>query len=328
MNNSQMTIRVGLFFIIGLALIVITFEALHTGRFSRNNGYSLIASFTNVKELKAGDEVRMAGVRVGSVLETRLNGRRAEAILSIDPKVKVGVDAVATVTAAGLLGGNYISITMGAEDSALLNPGDQIKTKNTPGMNEIMGQLGDLGDQLKGVIGELSTSMGAGENGLFSKIDHLVTDNGPKLTETISNLRDITAKINEGNGTIGRLINDPKLHDDLIATIDEIKAAAGNANSLVADAKEVFAQVKSGKGTLGMLLYNDETGNNIRVMASNLREVSDKLNSGQGTLGKLISDDSLFNTAQGSLKKLDRAVDSMADSGPITALGIAANSLF
>jgi len=42
----------------------------------------------------------------------------------------------------------------------------------------------------------------------------------------------------------------------------------------------------------------------------------------------LINDDALFQTAQSTLKKADRALDSMSDSGPITAVGIVANSLF
>ncbi len=328
MNNTQMTARVGLFFLIGVALIWITFEALHKGGFSRDHGYKIVAGFDNLKELKIGDEVRMAGVKIGSVASTQLSGRRAEAILSIDSKVKIASDAVATVTSAGLLGSNYIAVTLGTPAAPSLQPGADIKTKNTAGMGEIIAQLGDLGDQLKGVVSELGQSMGSGENGLFSKLDRLVTDNGPKLTETISNLRDITTKINSGEGTFGKLVNDSKLHDDLLATVDEIKSAASDAKTFVADAKDITAKIKSGEGTLGTLIYNDEAGNNIKLVAKNFREVSDKLNSGQGTLGKLISDDSLFNTAQGALKKFDRAADGLNDSGPITALGLAANYLF
>jgi phospholipid/cholesterol/gamma-HCH transport system substrate-binding protein len=61
---------------------------------------------------------------------------------------------------------------------------------------------------------------------------------------------------------------------------------------------------------------------------NNLKEVSAKLNSGQGTLGKLISDDSLYLSVQSTMKKADRALDSMGDSGPITAVGVVANALF
>ncbi len=86
--------------------------------------------------------------------------------------------------------------------------------------------------------------------------------------------------------------------------------------------------MKSGKGALGVLLYDEPTAASLKVSVNNLREVSDKLNSGQGTLGKLISDDSLYLSVQSTMKKADRALEGMGDSGPITAVGAVAGALF
>ena len=79
MNNAQQTVRVGLFFILGLALIWVTFETLSGGRVFQDKGYELVAGFDNLKSLKPGDEVRMAGVKIGEVHKTQLSGssRRA-----------------------------------------------------------------------------------------------------------------------------------------------------------------------------------------------------------------------------------------------------------
>ena len=90
----------------------------------------------------------------------------------------------------------------------------------------------------------------------------------------------------------------------------------------------VVDQVKSGKGTLGSLIYDDTTGNELKATARDLREISAKLNSGEGTLGKLINDDTLFRDAQSAIKKADRALDGLNDSGPISAVGTVAGSLF
>jgi phospholipid/cholesterol/gamma-HCH transport system substrate-binding protein len=65
MNNAQYTIRVGLFFLLGLALVWVTYETLGNTSRLNNNGYMLVAGFDNLKELKAGDDIRMAGVRIG-----------------------------------------------------------------------------------------------------------------------------------------------------------------------------------------------------------------------------------------------------------------------
>ena len=248
MNNSQQAIRVGLFFVLGLALAWITFESLNGGRLFKQRGYTIVAGFDNLKGLKVGDDVLMAGVKIGSVGNTRLGDRRVEAVLRILPNIKIPNDAVASVEVASLLGANYLGVSFGTPTAAPLNDGDEIKTKNTIDMNEVISKLGNLGTKLEQVMGDISKTMGGdGKNGnLFQKIDKLVSDNGPKLTETVSNLQDITAKIKSGDGTLGRLINDPKLHDDLVASINEIKLAATDARSFMNETKGSGADGKTG----------------------------------------------------------------------------------
>jgi phospholipid/cholesterol/gamma-HCH transport system substrate-binding protein len=330
MNNTSQTIRVGLFFLLGLALAWITFESLNGGHLFKQRGYTLVAGFANLKGLKTGDEVRMAGVKVGAVSLTRLAAHRVEAVLNIEPGIQIPIDAVASVEQSSLLGSNYLGVTFGTPGGPLLKDLDEIKTKPTVDMSEVISQLGNLGSKLEQVVGEIGKAMGGGGEGgnLFQKLDKLVTENGPKLTETVSNLQDITGKIKNGDGTLGRLVNDPKMHDELLASVTEIKAAATEARSFLTDTKGLVADVKSGKGALGVLLYDEPTANSIKLTLGNLREVSDKLNSGKGTLGKLISDDSLYLSVQSTMKKADRAFDGLGDSGPITAVGVLAGKLF
>ncbi|MFA5057548.1 MAG: MlaD family protein [Opitutaceae bacterium] len=329
MNNRLQTIRIGLFFLLGLALLWVTFESLNGGRVFKQRGYTLVARFDNLKGLFKGDDVLMAGVRIGTVTQTRLAGRQAEAVLTIEPGIKIAGDAVAQVATSSLLGSNHLEVTVGSPNVPPLAPGAEIKTRDTVDMNEVIAKLGSLGDRLETVADQIGKSLGGGEGGgLFAKIDKLVADNGPKLTETISNLQDITAKIRNGDGTLGRLVNDPKLHDELLASVGEIKSAATDTRTFMANAQSIVDQVKAGKGALGTLVFDEQAGDEIKITVKNLRELSDKLNHGQGTLGKLISDDSLYREAQGTLHKVDRAVDGLSDQGPITAVGVAAKSLF
>ena len=163
---------------------------------------------------------------------------------------------------------------------------------------------------------------------MFQRLDTLLTENSQKVNQAMTNLQEITDKVNHGEGTLGKLVNDPALHDNLLATVKELKGAAGDARNFVTDAQILINQVKSGKGTLGALIYDETTGNEIRAVTSNLKTVSDKLAKGEGTLGKLINDESLFREAQSTLRKADRALDGMGDSGPITAVGVVAGALF
>ncbi len=330
MNNAQQTARVGLFFLLGLALTWVTFETLSGGTIFKEKGYMLIAGFESLKELKQGDDVRMAGVKIGTIETTRLAGRRAEAVLRIDPGVKVATDATASIVMAGLIGTNYVSIDLGSASAGALADGAEIRTKVTPDINSIMTDLGNLGQKLDGALSSFGSAFnGDGKGGgLFQKLDKLVTDNSDRVSTTMTNLQEITTKLNKGEGTLGKLINDPSLHDELVAAVDEIKSAATQAKGFVSDAQGIIAQVKSGQGALGTLVYDEATANNLRVTVANIRSVSDKLAKGEGTLGKLINDDTLYNTAQNTLKKADRAIDGLGDSGPITAVGIVAKSLF
>ena len=331
MTNAQMSARVGLFFILGVALIWVTFEALTSGQVRRDRGYRLIAHFTNLKELKAGDEVRMAGVKVGTVAETRLASRQAEAVLLINPKVQIAQDSIATIAMAGLLGANYVSLDMGTLGSGFLQPENQIRTVDTPDLNAIVSQIGEIGKKIDGALSQFTGALNGGGKdgpGLIGKLDKLVAENSARIGQITGDLRDITNKVNTGQGTLGKLVNDTAAYDSLVAALGDIRGAATDAKTFITNTQGIIDQVKSGKGTLGTLIYDEEAARNIKVVSNNLRILSEKLTTGEGTLGKLINDDSLFKEAQGVMRKVDRAVDGLSDQGPITAVGVVAGALF
>ncbi len=331
MQNSQQTARVGMFFLLGVALIWVTFETLSGGKVFKDQGYHLVAGFESLKELKVGDDVRMAGVKIGEVEKTRLAGRRAEALLRISPDVKVKSDATATIVMAGLIGTNYLSVDLGSDAAGELSDGAEIRTKTTPDLNAVMSQIGELGKKLEGALGNIGgalTGDGKGGPGIIQKVDALVTENRENIAKTTANLQSITDKVNRGEGTLGKLINDGQLHADLVAGIAEIKAGATEAKNFIANAQGIIDQVKSGKGAVGALVFDAKAGDDMKVSIANLRSVSDKLARGEGTLGKLLSDDTMFKDVQSMMKKANRALDGLDDSGPITAVGVLANGLF
>jgi phospholipid/cholesterol/gamma-HCH transport system substrate-binding protein len=332
MNTSQQSLRVGFFFLLGVALVWVTFATLSGGKLFEDRGYKLVAGFDDLKELKVSDDVRLAGVKIGSVEKAQLkqDGGGAEAVLRILPNFKVPADAKASIVQSGLLGSDYVSVSLGTPGGATLKDGDSIGTEVTPDFNSVMKDLGDLGHKLDGALSSLQTAFNGTDNqgGLFQNLNKLVTDNRDKIAATMTNLQDITTKINQGEGTMGKLVNDPRLHDELLAAVDEIKSTAAQAKQFVSDAQSVIDQVKSGKGALGTIVYDEQTAANIKTSIQDVRDVSDKLAKGEGTLGKLINDDTLYDTAKTTLNKANRAIDGLNDSGPISAVGVVANALF
>ena len=330
MNNAQMSARVGLFFLLGLALIWVTFESLSGKSLKADSSYELTARFATIKELKSGDEVRMAGVSGGMVKATQLSGRFAEVILQIDDRIEVPADSVATIAMSGLLGSNYVSLTLGVGDSGALAPGSVIRSQDTPDLNTVVSQIGEVGRKVEQALSQFTGTLGTdgSSDSIMGKLNGIVDENRVKIDTITSNLEVVSQRLRDGEGTLGKLLSDDSGYTELIAAIEEIRGAATDARSFMANAQGLVEQIKQGEGTLGTLIYDDKIGEDIRLTALNLRELSAKLNSGEGTLGRLINDDSLFIEAQNAVQKVNRAVDGLADQGPITAVGVAANSLF
>ncbi len=332
MSNTLNAARVGLFFILGVVLIWVVYQALGEGVFFREDGYRVTAQFDDLKQLKVGDEVRMAGVRIGSISETRLVRGRGEAVMTIQPGVDIPEDSVATISMAGLLGSNFIGIRVG-ESEVNLAEGDSLTTRSTPDFNEAFATLGDMTERVEGFFDDISRAIAEitgdeDDDGLVRNLNAMVTENRENLRETLENLRGVSDALATGEGTLGKLIHDDEAYESLMNIGRDFESTAAAANELFADLREIVTQVKSGEGTIGALLYDEDTAGEIRRIARNLGEVSDKLAAGEGTLGRLLADDTLYHDLQAVLQKAERTIDGLGDQGPITAVGITANALF
>lgn len=91
-------------------------------------GYELIAKFDRVDGLNIGSDVRLAGIKVGTVVSQELDPETYEAVvrLVISDKVKLPIDTAAAITSEGLLGGNYMSILPGGMED-MLEDGDEFE---------------------------------------------------------------------------------------------------------------------------------------------------------------------------------------------------------
>jgi len=106
-------------------------------------GYPLTAQFTSIGGLQNGADIRISGVKVGSVAGLTLDPATYLAVvhLSIDPSVKLPRDTVALVASESLLGGKYLSLEPGG-DADQLAPGARIEyTQSTPGFEQLLGQV-------------------------------------------------------------------------------------------------------------------------------------------------------------------------------------------
>jgi phospholipid/cholesterol/gamma-HCH transport system substrate-binding protein len=118
------------------------YAVAHSGR-SASTGYDLNAKFDHIDGLTVGSDVRMAGVKVGSVSNAKLDPQSYLAIvtLNVQDSVKLPKDSSAEVTSDGLLGGKYLSLTPGG-DSAMLPAGGTITiTQSSVSLEQLLGKF-------------------------------------------------------------------------------------------------------------------------------------------------------------------------------------------
>jgi phospholipid/cholesterol/gamma-HCH transport system substrate-binding protein len=327
MKTGLQATGVGLFFVLGLGLSYLVFSVVGDGKLKADEGYVLTAGFDDLKTLTPGSDVRLAGVRIGVVKGTSLNKGRAQAELLIEETVQIPEDSVAYIAMASLLGQNYIDVEYGSAES-FLSDGNKIQTDESADFNDVLRQVGEIGEKLGGAIDAFAGLGGEGPGSLMDNINTVLKKNGEQLTVVLGNLEKVTAALASTEGTLGKLINDPEAYNTMFEAVVEIRQAATDAQELLADAKTVFQNLEEGKGSLGQLISDDTIAQELKTTAENLRLFSEKLNEGDGTLAKLVGDDELYRELRAMLQKADQALDSVGDSGPISAVAGAANALF
>ena len=108
-----------------------------------SSGYEITAAFNKIDGLDTGSPVRVSGVKIGQVLDFKLDPKNFRAIvrMNINDGIKLPLDTAAVIASSGLLDGKFMSLEPGA-DEEFLEPGDQIEfTQSTPGLEQLLGQV-------------------------------------------------------------------------------------------------------------------------------------------------------------------------------------------
>lgn len=128
------------------ALVLVVAAAFLTFAYSHTNagsisGYELSAKFNRVDGLTVGSDVKMSGIKVGTVTAQSLDPKTYQAVvrMSIASQYKIPDDSTARVATESLLGGNYLELQPGGSPD-MLSPGDQIEY--TQGSVDLMGLIG------------------------------------------------------------------------------------------------------------------------------------------------------------------------------------------
>lgn len=129
--------------VLAAAAAFLVYALGHVGGLKAGGGYELIARFGEVGALAPGADVRVAGVKVGSVARVELDPKTflAKTVLAIEPGVDLPSDSTAKITSDGLLGGSHVSIAPGGAAENLKAGGE---FQNTQGAVDLFGLIGKM----------------------------------------------------------------------------------------------------------------------------------------------------------------------------------------
>jgi phospholipid/cholesterol/gamma-HCH transport system substrate-binding protein len=244
----------------------------------------------------------------------------------------VRTDSKASISFTGLMSQNYVAIDFGSPTSPKVEDGTVLQTTEQPDLGQLFTKL----DKVANGVENLTRSFSGEKIDTFlGPLTDFVKDNRTNLTATIANIRTVSDRIAEGQGTVGKLINESTFYvsvqnaiSNLQSVGGDVKAVAADAHTLLTNANQVVTDARTGKGTLGRLLTDDSFYVQANAAMSNLHSILMKIDKGQGTVGQLINDDTFLKDAKLSLQKLDKATESLEDTGPLSILGTMVSSLF
>jgi phospholipid/cholesterol/gamma-HCH transport system substrate-binding protein len=333
--KESLETRIGVFVAFALVVILIILESVGGFAFFKQ-GYKLHALFKNVQELKPGAEVRMAGVRVGNVQSILLTNSEVLVTMNLNKELEkngeVKTDSKASVKFAGLLGQNFVSIDFGTPGGVAAANNAYLQTQEQADLSQLMNKLDDVATGVQNLTKSFS---GESIEKLIGPLTDFVKHNDAALTATIGNMKTLSDRIARGEGTVGKLISDDALYNTTLDTVSNFQTTATDARSalsqarvLLTNANDVVATVNRGEGTVGKFIKDDKVYREAEGSLTNLHQILLKLNHGQGSVGKLLNDESLLKNVKLSLQKLDKATESLEDTGPLSVIGTMVNSLF
>ncbi len=229
---------VGLFILLGLAVISVLVFIIAGKQKLFEPRYRLTALFSQVGGLKVGSPVRLAGLEVGNVesLDFTADGK-VLAILSIQTRYQEPIrgDSVATISSVGILGDKSVEIMIGSRGKMVIPDGARIPSKDPFDIAGVVDQMAPMVAKVDGILTHLSRITGEISMGKIP------------MADTMEHANSILKKVDEGKGSIGSAVNDPQLFSELVLL-------ARSGNEAAEGLKKALARIESASADLPALM--------------------------------------------------------------------------
>ena len=278
--------------VIVIALLVLTLAMYKLGEAANlfSSRYKLVAMLEGTSGLREGGQVTLAGQMVGTVSKIEFlpvdadTARNVKITLEVNEEIReqIRADSRARLRTQGLLGDKVIDITPGTPRYDVLDPLDTILVANSLDYEQIIAQASEAVDDMVALTQDLRSITGGIVKG-EGTMGQLLTNRAlyDELTSTLSRTNQLLGRLQNPNGTVGRLLDDPQLYTQLTAVL-------GSTDSLL-------RQLNSKEGTIGALLHDDTLYASLRSMATRGDSLMRMLTSGNGLASKMLTDQQLYD---------------------------------
>lgn len=319
-KHTVNNVKLGAFVLAGLLFLMVLLYFIGRDQSLFGSTFVVKARFENVQGLVAGNNVRYAGIEVGTVKRINiLNDTLIEVAMIVDNKMKefIRKNAIAAIGTDGLMGNKVINISPAREPAPLISEDDILASKGAIDTDKLFRTLNQtnedvavIAENLKSAVIRINAS-----TALWRLLnDHTLPQNirtsaanvelaTARASELISGLQDIVNGIKNGEGSLGAIIKDTSFAKSLNETLLKIRAAGNRADELAvtmnAIAGEVRQEMLNGKGPVNALLKDSAMVTKLNSSLSNIQMGTDAFNQNMEALKHSL----LF---RGYFRKLER----------------------
>ena len=252
--------------------------------------------------LTNGAPVNLDGIPIGKVKAIRLSGSKDPMrLVRIDMQVEerqlknIPSDSLASISAANVLGTKYINIKSG-KSTTTVSPDQELPSVNTGEIQDLVQQGFGVLNSLQDTVQRVDKIVGLVESGKGS-IGKLLVDETlyNNLLAILAQVKGLADTLNSDKGTLGILLNNHELYDNFVATLGRVDS--------------MLQQLQNGEGTAGKLLKDPALYNEAQQTIADVHKLVDNLNAGKGTAGQLLTSDELSNQLKATIAKIDSVID-------------------
>lgn len=289
-KTKSQELKLGLFVILSTIFFIAAVYLVGQKQSLFKKGFTISSYFQNVNGLQKGNNVRYSGVDIGTVQAIDMvSDSVIQVTMKIDEKIVVHINrnAVATIGSDGLVGNMIVNIIPGEGIAERIQNGDVIQSFSRMGADDILSTLNATSDN---------------------------------LAILISGMMKVTNKLNSGKGTLGVLLNDTIMAQNLKSVSYNLKEASLGTTNSVKELNSLIYSIRTDKeSVLGVLINDTLSGNSLKKSLANLENTSSELetiaenidqlvnniNSSEGTLNYILHDTTLVESLKSTMKNIN-----------------------